>query len=426
MSERPWQIEGRGAANSDLLRRDADVFFHQEGSSPCLAALRGVSGIWIEDVDGNRYIDLHGNTVHHLGHAHPKLIAALVGQIHDLPFSPRRFANEPATLLAEKLVSLWPGPRARVLFATGGSDAIEIALRLAFVATGRSEIVSLEGSYHGHGFGALGLSGASVDPRLAHVAPGRHHVTAYWDEAAGGAERMIEDIERAFAGSKGGIAAVIAEPIRSNCHVPPDGLWPAVRSICDRHGARLIFDEIPSGLGKTGRFFAFTHYAVVPDAVVLGKALGGGLLPIAAVIADADMNVAPELNLGHYTHEKNPLAARVALTTIQVIEEEGLGARAARLGEYAIRALAKVAERSPRVRCLRGKGLLAAIELNDDVEGGRTSSTLANEALRACFQRGVSTVTKPGGALGFSPPLIIGEAEIDLTMSRIAAALESL
>ncbi len=424
MNRQAW-AEGLGPVAADLVRRDADAFFHQEGSSPCLSGLRGVEGIWLEDLDGRRYVDLHGNTVHHLGHAHPKLVAALIDQARELPFSPRRFTNEPAVLLAEKLLSHWPGKKAKVLFATGGSDAIEIAMRLALVATKRSEIISLEGSYHGHGFGAFGLSSAAVDPRLSLREPGRHHVTPYWDEERGGADRMVQDIERAFATSKGGIAAVIAEPIRSNCHVPPPGLWPAVRGICDRHGTRLIFDEIPSGLGKTGRFFAFSHYQVIPDAVVLGKALGGGLLPIAAVIADADLNVAPELNLGHYTHEKNPLTTRVALTTIQVIEEEKLAERAARLGDYAAQAVASLAERLPIIRGLRGKGLLAAIELNDDRQRGRSASSLASDGLWACLAHGVSTVTKPGGALGFSPPLIIDEHGIDLTMERVAEALAS-
>jgi 4-aminobutyrate aminotransferase len=308
-------MNGLDGSIQSLVERDAEAFFHQTGSSPCLAALRGVHGVWLEDSEGRRYVDLHGNTAHHLGYGHPRLLAALRDQLERLPFSPRRFTNEPAVLLAERLLAQWPGPRAKVLFATGGSDAIEIALRLALVATARGEIVSLEGSYHGHGFGALGLSSARMDTRLVAGGPARHHVTPYWDEAWGGAERMVSDIERAFSISRGGIAAVIAEPIRSSCHIPPAWLWPAIRQLCDRQGTRLIFDEIPSGLGKTGRFFAFQHFDATPDAAVLGKSLGGGLLPIAAVVADAALNVAPELNLGHYTHEKNPLTTRVALET---------------------------------------------------------------------------------------------------------------
>ena len=406
--------------SSALVDRDAALFFHQRGSTPCLAGLSGAEGIWLTDRDGRRYIDLHGNSVHHLGYRHPRLIAALRAQLDDLTFSPRRYTNDTAIRLAESLVSRWPGPRAKVLFATGGSDAIEIAMRLALVATGRAEIVSLEGSYHGHGFGALGLSRAGIDPRLAWTRPARHHVTPYW-APEGGAERMMADMERAFAQSSGGIAAVIAEPIRSSCHVPPDWLWPATRALCTRHGAKLIFDEIPSGLGKTGRFFAFQHFDAVPDAVVLGKALGGGLLPIAAVLADAAFDVAPELNLGHYTHEKNPLTARVALETIAAIDEERLADRAAALGAHARKMAEEALVRPGLARGCRGLGLLLAIE--PEAKTAQGAEARAERAIRRCLAEGVSTVTKPGGAIGFSPPLIIGEAEIDLTFERLARGL---
>ncbi len=163
-------------------------------------------------------------------------------QLDELAFAPRRFTNEPAVLLAEALLARWPGAPAKVLFATGGSDAIEIALKLARVATGRQDTISLEGSYHGHGFGAFGLSQAQPDARLGSFLPGRWHATPYWVED--GPARMLADMARIFAHSPG-IAAVIAEPMRSNCHVPPDGLWAEVRKLCDAHGAQLIFDEIP-------------------------------------------------------------------------------------------------------------------------------------------------------------------------------------
>jgi 4-aminobutyrate aminotransferase len=417
MLKRQWIEQALGPKSAALVQRDAATFFHQEGSTPCLSALSGIEGPWLEDLDGRRYFDLHGNTVHHLGHAHPRLLAALKAQIDDLPFSPRRYTNETAVRLAEKLVRLWPGGRAKVLLATGGSDAIEIAMRLALVSTGRRGFVSLEGSYHGHGFGALGLSSAGIDPKLALLGPDRHHVTPYWDKSRGGPERMVDDIVKAFASASGGIAAIVAEPIRANCHVPPAWLWPAVCDLCTRHGAKLIFDEIPTGLGKTGKFFAFSHFGVVPDAVVLGKALGGGVLPIAAVLADAGMDVAPELNLGHYTHEKNPLTTRAALTTIEIIEEEGLVERAARLGERAAVAFAALGARCQHVSGYRGKGLLGAVELSDP--------SLAEPALWSCLRNGISTVTK-AGALGFSPPLVIGDADIDWLVQKIEEALGAI
>lgn len=407
------------SANAALVGRDAAVFFHQEGSSPCIAGLRHASGSWIEDMDGRRYLDLHGNTAHHLGHAHPEVVAALRRQLDELTFSPRRYTNEPATALAEHLTAQWPDGRARVLFTTGGSDAIELAVKLARVATGRSATLSLEGSYHGHGFGAYGLSRAAPDRRLGSFLPDRVLVRPYWQH---GAQPMLADIERALRETPGGIAALVAEPMRSNCHVPPAGLWPEVRRLCDLAGTALIFDEIPSGLGKTGRFFAFEHFGARPDMVVLGKALGGGMLPIAAVLADARFDIAPELSLGHYTHEKNPLTTRAALTTVSIILRDDLARRAADLEQVVRDGVAALAREIPAFRSVRGKGLLLAVELDRDHLGPVGDDML----VRALMERGISTTTKGEDALGFSPPLTISRADLDFALAGMAEAVRSL
>ncbi len=393
-------------ARDDLVARDAAAFFHQHGSSPCIGALRAAGGCWIEDVTGHRMLDFHGNTAHHLGHAHPRIVAALTSQLEALPFCPRRFTNAPAVELAEALLARWPGSPARMLFAPGGSDAMEIALKLTRVATGRHVTVSLEGSYHGEGFGALGLGSARPDARLGPLLPGRRHVTPYWNDAA----RMLEELDRALA--PGDVAAVVAEPMRSNCHVPPPGLWPEVRRLCNTRGTMLIFDEIPSGLGKTGRFFAFEHMGALPDAVVLGKALGGGVLPIAAVIADARLNLAPELALGHYTHEKNPMTCRAALETLRIIAEENLVARAAAMGGVMDAAM----HRATGLRT-RGLGLLRALPLPSDWAGA------ADEMVARLAPLGLSCTAKGPDAIGLSPPLIVTEVEIMLAGEALAQAL---
>ncbi|KFC68218.1 4-aminobutyrate aminotransferase [Devosia sp. LC5] len=408
-----------GTASAALVGRDAAVFFHQDGSSPCLAALRHVSGSWIEDMDGRRYLDLHGNTAHHIGHAHPELVAVLKAQLDELTFSPRRYANEPATELAELLTAQWPDGPAKVLFTTGGSDAIELAMKLARVVTGRSATVSLEGCYHGHGLGAFGLSRAEPDRRLGSFLPDRVHVRPYWKY---GAAAMIEDIERALRETPGGVAAIIAEPIRSNCHVPSLELWPEVRRLCDAAGTLLIFDEIPSGLGKTGRFFAFEHFDARPDMVVLGKALGGGMLPIAAVLADARFDIAPELDLGHYTHEKNPLTTRAALTCLRIILRDRLPARTARLEQAVREGVAELARSMPAIRSVRGKGLLLAIELDQQALAGVSEARL----LQALLDHGVSTTTKGRDALGFSPPMTISDDELVTALNGIAIAVRSV
>ncbi|SCW54012.1 aminotransferase class III-fold pyridoxal phosphate-dependent enzyme [Ancylobacter rudongensis] len=406
-----------------LVARDAAAFFHQQGSSPCIGALRAAQGIWLEDGTGRRCIDLHGNTVHHLGHGHPEIVAALKRQLDELAFTPRRFTNEPAVALAEALLARWPGAPARVLFATGGSDAIEIALKLARVATGRDETVSLEGCYHGHGFGAFGLSAATPDARLGRFLPGRHHVTPYWAGEQGPA-RMLEEVAGLLATRR--IAAVIAEPMRSNCHVPPADLWPRIRALCDAYGVKLIFDEIPSGLGKTGRFFAFEHFGALPDAVVLGKALGGGMVPIAAVVADARLNTAPELELGHYTHEKNPLTTRAALTALQIIARDDLVARADELGRTLKDGVAAIAARVPCVRGARGLGLLLAIEFDAARCGRRPGPDFAAHLVASAFAQGLSTTAKGDGAIGLSLPLTVTDAEIAEVLVRVEAMGQGL
>jgi 4-aminobutyrate aminotransferase len=386
----------------DLVARDKKVFFHQHGSSPCIGALAGAEGAWLIDDRGHRLLDLHGNTAHHIGYAHPRLIAALKLQLSNLVFSPRRYTNESATLLAENLTARFRGGRSKMLLATGGSDAIEIAMRLARIATGRAALVALEGAYHGHGFGALALSTPYLDHRLGAGPPDICHITPYWRDP----DRMLAELEKIL---RQGAAALIAEPMRSNCIVPPADLWRQAAALCVRYGAKLIFDEIPSGLGKTGHFFAHEHFGVTPDIVVLGKALGGGILPIAAVLADDTMDIAPELAIGHYTHEKNPVTTRAALTTLEIIDAEGLVARAARLGAY----LEKRVSTQAAFSGLRGLGLMRALELPDD-----SAEALAAGALSL----GVSTVAKDASSVAFSPPLTIEEAEIDLALERLTAA----
>ncbi len=417
-------LPGASVPHRRLVERDAAAFFHQHGSSPCLAALASAEGVHLEDVDGRRWIDLHGNSVHHLGHGHPELLAALADQMGRLSFAPRRFTDAPATELAELLVSLWPRPRAKVLLATGGSDAIEIAVKLARVASGRSGTLSFEGSYHGHGLGAFGLTRADPDPRLGALLPERFHLTPYWRGDLGGAERTIDDARRVLAADGHRIAALIAEPMRSNCHVPPPGLWPEIRRLCDDHGVALIFDEIPSGLGKTGRFFAFEHFDAAPDMVVLGKALGGGLLPIAAVIADARFDGAPDLDLGHYTHEKNPLTTRVALETVRIVLRDDLAGRAERLGRRVARRIAALAPAGGVVDGVRGLGLQLAVTLHSRAVAA--DPTLAERLVTTAFSHGVSTTTKGRDAVGFSPPMVIDEADLDAAIDGLLAAARDL
>lgn len=427
-----WYAAQDHAPSRELLRRDAEAFLHQTLSSPCMAAIRRAEGIWIEDAAGRHYMDFHGNSAHHLGYGHPAVIAAIKAQLDTLSFAPRRFTCEPAVELAETLAALAPGDLGKVLFTTGGSDAIEVALKIARAATGRFKTVSFWDAFHGAGFGAASVGGEATfrsfiaGPMMTgteHVAPFNCYRCAYGHKDADTCGLACAGMVDFVLEREGDVAAVVAEPMRATPHPPPPGFWKAVRAACDRHGALLIFDEIPTGLGKTGRFFGFEHDGVTPDIVVLGKALGGGVLPIAAVIARRDLDVAGGFAIGHYTHEKNPVTASAALATLRVIREEGLVARAAELGGHAMGRMRDLMCRSPHVGDVRGRGLLFGVELVSDRDRREPAREMAERVFYRCLEAGLSFKISAGNVLTLSPPLVIAKADLDRALDIVGHAV---
>lgn len=416
-------------AEAELLRRDAAAFLHQSLSSPCVATIARAEGIWIEDMAGRRYMDFHGNSVHHIGYAHPRLIAAIKTQLDLLSFAPRRFACEAAVELAEALGRRAPGTLNKVLFTTGGSDAVEVALKLARAATGRFKTLSFWDAFHGAGFGAASVGGEATfrsgiaGPLMTgaeHVAPWASSNCPYGTNSLEASARACARMIDYVLSRDGDYAAFIAEPMRATPLVPAPGFWSAVRAACDRQGTLLIFDEIPTGLGKTGRFFSHEHDGVTPDIVVLGKALGGAVLPIAAVIARNDLDVAGDYAIGHYTHEKNPVTARAALTTLAIIEDEGLVERAAELGAHAIARLGDLATRSPIVGGIRGRGLMIGVEI---VGRAAPDPQTAERIYYRCLAEGLSFKVSAGNILTLSPPLVIARADLDRALAIVEAAI---
>lgn len=423
-----WTAARLGPKAAAAIARDSKAFLRQSLSTPCLTDVVRAQGAWLEDSDGRRYLDFHGNSAHHIGYGHPRLKEAIARQMEELSFAPRRFACEPATQLAERLGRLAPdaatnGPR-KVLFAPGGSEGIEIALKIARLATGRFKTISFWDAFHGAGFGAASVGGESlfrshgIGPLLAgteHVAPFACFRCPYGFASASGAPdlsacrmacaRMIRYVlER-----EGDVAAVVAEPIRAVPYLPPPGFWAEVRAACDAAGALLIFDEIPTGLGKTGKLFASEWAGADPDIIVLGKALGGAMLPIAAVLAKTHLDVMADKAIGHYTHEKNPLLARAALTTLDIIEDEGLVDRAERLGRLALDRLNTI--KHPLIAEIRGAGLLIGIDLSHP-DDGSPATDQADQVLYGALARGLSFKVTMGSVLTLSPPLTIGEDDL--------------
>jgi 4-aminobutyrate aminotransferase len=433
-----WQETHLDAATRDLLRRDSAAFLHQSVSTPCLSAIRRAEGIWIEDTAGRRYMDFHGNNVHHIGYGHPRLKEAIRAQMDELPFAPRRFACEPAVELAERLGALAPGGLSKALFTTGGSDAVEVALKVARAATGRFKTISFWDAFHGAGFAASSVGveqmfrSGPIGPLLAgseHVAPFACYRCPYGYPDIDGAPdldhcRMIcASFVRYVLEREGDVAAVIAEPNRAVPYVPPPGFWQEVRKACNDHGALLIFDEIPTGLGKTGRMFACEHDEVAPDILVLGKALGGGMLPIAAALCRPELDVAGDWAFGHYTHEKNPVTARAALTTLDIIESEGLVANAYELGTHALTRLREMQQRYPLIGDVRGRGLLLGVELVRDRAAKTPATAEADRVLYAALSKGLSFKTTMGNTLTLTPPLTLSRAEMDRALDILETCI---
>ena len=430
-----WAARATDAKTRDLLDRDANAFLHQALSSPCASTITKAEGIWIEDTAGRRFMDFHGNSVHHIGYGHPRLIAAIKDQLDTLPFSPRRFTNDVSVALAERLGDIAPGDLNKVLFTTGGSDANEVALRLARAATGRFKTLSFWDSFHGAGFGAASVGGEATFrshiagpllPGAEHVAPFNCYRCAYGHSGPDTCGLPCAGMVDYVLAKEGDIAAVIAEPMRAVPIVPPPGYWKSVRAACHRHGALLIFDEIPTGLGKTGRMFAFEHDDVIPDIVTLGKALGGGILPIAAVIARHDLDIAGDFAIGHYTHEKNPVTARAALTTLDIIADENLYERAAELGKFAIDRLGDLIGHHPNVGEIRGRGLMFGVDLVVDRGTREPANVLAEKVYYRCLENGLSFKISAGSVLTLSPPLTISRSDLERALSIVAQALSDM
>ncbi len=427
-----WNRRHADKPTRDLLERDAAAFLHQSLSSPCVSTISKAEGIWIEDTAGRRFMDFHGNSVHHIGYAHPRLVAAIKQQLDELSFSPRRFTNDVSVQLAETLGALAPGDLSKVLFTTGGSDAVEVALRLARAATGRFKTISFWDAFHGAGFGASSVGGESTfrsgiaGPLVTgaeHVAPFHCYRCPYGHPGPQSCRLACASMVDYVLEKEGDVAAVIAEPMRATPVVPPPGYWKAVREACDRHGALLIFDEIPTGLGKTGRFFAHEHDGVTPDIVVLGKALGGGILPVAAVIARAGLDVAGDYAIGHSTHEKNPVAARAALTSIAMIREEGLAERALEMGAAAMERLEALKHRSPHVGDVRGRGLMFGMEIVTDRDTRTPDRARAERIYYRCLEQGLSFKISAGNVLTLSPPLVISQTDLDRALGIVEASV---
>ena len=358
-------------------------------------------GAVVRDIHGKEDLDFSGGpAVFNIGHRHPKVVQAVKEQLDRMPMSVRAMPRKAEADLAELLAQITPGDLQFTFFANSGAEANEGALKLARLATGRTNIVGAVDAFHGKTFGALSASGREkYKTPFKPLVPGFSHVP-FGD---------LETMDRAVTNQT---AAVILEPIQGEGGViiPPEGYLRRVREICDRAGALLILDEVQTGLGRTGKMFACEHWGVTPDMITMAKALGGGVIPIGAITGRPRIWKTLEQNpyLHSTTFGGNPLACTAGVATIQVLLEEHLPERAADLGPYMVERLRELQRRHPTVvKDVRGKGLLIGMEFIDpDVVLLITADALARGLI--VFY----SLNKPE-CFRIAPPLIITRQQID-------------
>jgi 4-aminobutyrate aminotransferase len=400
------------------------------------------SGSWIETVDGSRYLDYTcGIGVTNTGHAHPRVVAAVVEQAaRGLHLQQNIVHHQPGLALHRRLPQRFPNAEADTLYglflSNSGAEAVEAAVKLAKVATRRPVVVAFRGGFHGRTHGAMALTSSNVKYR-AHFEPlmGGVHLVPYpyplrmGGEAAALTTTMAA-IDELFATvvAPDDVAAFVVEPVlgEGGYVVPPAGFLPALREVTARHGILLAVDEVQSGFARTGRFFATDWTDVTPDIVIMAKAIASGL-PLSGILAPRALleQLAPGSHGG--TYGGNAVACAAALATLDVIDDERLADRALELGARLLDGLRVAAEGHASVAELRGRGMMLAIELAD-AGSLAPRPDLAKALLAEAVARNVLLLScgTHGQVVRIIPPLVTSEDEVDLAVEVIGAALDAI
>lgn len=401
----------------------ADVFEkYSKHINPYLAKLVAFAGFGVEmraegcyiyDHEDRKFLDcLGGYGTFAVGHRHPHVIQAVKNQLDTMALSGKAFFVKPQAELAEKLASLAPAGLQYCFFSNSGTEAVECALKFAKAFTGRTKIVSTQGSYHGKTIGALSTTGREkYRKRFEPLMPGVVFVPF------GDAQAASKEIDA-------NTAAFIVEPIQGEggIIVPPEGYLAALRKACDEHGALLIFDEVQTGMGRSGYFLGCEHEGVAPDLMTLAKALGGGVMPIGVTLGTEAIwdKIFGENPLSHTsTFGGNALACAAALATLEVFEKEGLVDRSRERGAQLLNGLSSLKTRYPDLIAeVRGRGLMVGLEFSMDEVGELVVAQLLKRGLCVAYALNNPRV------LRFEPPLIITEEEVGFAVRAVEESIE--
>jgi diaminobutyrate-2-oxoglutarate transaminase len=394
------------------------------------------AGSWIWDADGRRYLDLYaGFAAATVGYCHPRVTAAIVEQAQLMTHCPSAAPAAVRAELYERLVALAPTGLDRVLLAVTGAAGNELAIQLARAATGRRQVISFSGTYLGRSVGSVGLAGKRAYRERLRVAAGGQFLPypdpyrSPWTGGADPGQLVLGLLEQLLTDPASGLdrpACIVFEPIQGNGGVviPPPGFLAGLRRLADEAGALLLFDEIQCGLGRTGRMWACEHEGVVPDLMTVGKGIGGGLA-LAAVLGTTAVMTTWEPDAFTSTFLANALNAAAAVAALDVVVEERLAERSARLGAHALATLQAGLAGADHVGDVRGSGLFVGVELVADRDGRAPAPERCTAAMRALRERGVIVGRggRHGSVVKLSPALVIEEDDLE---AGLAAVIEVL
>jgi 4-aminobutyrate aminotransferase len=417
-----------------LLKRDLPVTTPSYPRDYPFVMARG-RGVEVWDVDGNRFLDfMSGIGVCSTGHAHPQVVQAIKDAADDFLHISSDYWHERMTRLAEKINALDPlRAPAQLLVCQSGTESVEGALKLARYVTGRPRFIAFLGGFHGRSMGSLAFTSSKYTQQAGFfpTMPGVTHVpypNPYRPLLAGAdqGKAVIDYIETVLFQSNvppREVAAILVEPIQGEGGylVPPDNFLSGLRELCDRHGILLIFDEVQSGIGRTGRMFASQHWGVAPDIMTLAKGLGSGL-PIGLVVARRTHMEKWQRGAHGNTFGGNPLCCAAALATLELVENE-YAANAASVGEYFLGRLRQLQQRFDCIGEVRGKGLMIGMELVTDRSTRAPARTLCEAVLTRAFHNGLLLLSCGASTVRFIPPLMINRGHVDEAMGLIETAL---
>jgi 4-aminobutyrate aminotransferase len=414
-----------GPQGRDIVERDVRSISQSYGRAyPFVMSHGRGSEVW--DVDGHRFIDFtSGIAVTATGHSHPVVVQAIKDAADKFIHISSDFYHESMVQLAEKLDEMVPiQERCKTFFTNSGTESVEGAVKLARRATGRTRFIGFIGGFHGRTMGSLAFTASKVTQQEGFfpTMPGVVHVpfpNPYRPLLSGADQGLavLDYLEKVVFQSlvpPDKVAAILLEPIQGEGGyiVPPDSFIPGLRRLCDKHGILLIADEVQSGIGRTGKWFAIEHWGVEPDIVTMAKGIASGM-PMGAFTARRSIMDKWSAGAHGNTYGGNPICMAAALATLRLVEEEGMLENAARVGRYMQEHVRDMVDRHPSIGHVRGKGLMVGVELVKDQVTKEPAKHLVDDLLHAAFERGLLLLPCGVSTIRFMPPLNISQELVD-------------